>query len=75
MRFLASQGYTEEFGVIAATNIPSLRSVLHRGSQFVYFVSHSRLLFYERLRVSNDVPAELTSLAQARVDPGPTAEA
>jgi len=39
MRFLASQGYTEEFGVIVATNIPSRRSVLHRGSQFVYFVS------------------------------------
>ena len=60
MRFLASQGYTEEFGVIVATNIPSLRSVLHRGSQFVYFVSYSRLLFYERLRVSKEVPTELT---------------
>ena len=60
MRFLASQGYTEEFGVIVATNIPSRRSVLHRGSQFVYFVSYSRLLFYERLRVSKEVPTELT---------------
>ena len=72
MRFLASQGYKEEFGVIAATNIPSLRSVLHRGSQFVYFVSYSRLLFYERLRVSNDVttalmsPAQLTSPSSGR---------
>jgi GNAT superfamily N-acetyltransferase len=65
MRFLASQGYTEEFGVIVATNIPSLRSVLHRGSQFAYFVSYSRLLFYERLRVSSDVPTELTSLNQS----------
>jgi hypothetical protein len=59
MRFLASQGYTEEFGVIVATNIASLRSVLHRGSQFVYFVSYSRLLFYERLHASRDVPVEL----------------
>jgi GNAT superfamily N-acetyltransferase len=64
MRFLASQGYTEEFGVIVATNIPSLRSVLHRGSQFVHFVSYSRILFYERLHVANDVPTELTGVTQ-----------
>jgi hypothetical protein len=69
MRFLASQGYVEEFGAIVATNISSLRSVLHRGSQFVYFVSYSRFLFYDRLRVSQEVPTEVTALAQSTAKP------
>jgi GNAT superfamily N-acetyltransferase len=59
MRFLASQGYTEELGVIDATNVPSLHSVLARGSEFVRFFSYSRILFYERLRISKEVAEQM----------------
>ena len=65
MRFLASQGYAEEFGVITASNIASLRSVLGRGSEFVYFVSYSRVLFYEHFRMSDNLPADLSAAARA----------
>jgi hypothetical protein len=53
MRFLASQGYAEEFGVITASNTASLRSVLGRGSEFV-----------EHLRISDDMPTEMRALAR-----------
>jgi hypothetical protein len=65
MRFLASQGYAEEFGVITASNVASLRSVLGRGSEFVYFVSYSRFLFYEHFQMSDDLPEDLRALARA----------
>ena len=58
MRFLAAQGYAEEFGVITASNIASLRSVLGRGSEFVYFVWYSRVLFYEHFQMSDAVPID-----------------
>src|SRR5262245_38027098 len=64
MRFLASQGYAEEFGVITASNIASLRSVLGRGSEFVYFVSYSRLLFYEHFRLSDTVATDVSAVAR-----------
>jgi hypothetical protein len=64
MRCLASHGYAEEFGVITASNTASLRSVLGRGSEFVYFVSYARRLFYEDLRMSDDMPTDVKALAQ-----------
>jgi len=66
MRFLAAEGYAEEFGVITASNIASLRSVRGRGSEFVYFVSYSRLLFYEDFRLSDTVPTDMTAASHAR---------
>jgi hypothetical protein len=65
MRFLAAQGYAEEFGVITASNIASLRSVLGRGSEFVYFVSYSRVLFYEHFQMSDAVPIDVTAAARS----------
>jgi GNAT superfamily N-acetyltransferase len=59
MRFLASVGYTEQIGTIAATNIPALRSSRRRGARPVYYVSHTRVLFYDRLRVSKELPKRL----------------
>lgn len=57
MRCMASFGYTEYLASIAVTNIPSLRSAAGRtGRQVVCHVSYVRLLFYERLRVSNEIP-------------------
>ena len=64
MRFLASHGYAEEFGVITTSNTASLRSVLGRGSEFVYFISYARLLCYEHLRISDDMPTEVRALAR-----------
>jgi len=64
MRCLASHGYAEEFGVITASNTASLRSVLGRGSEFVYFVSYARRLFYEHLRMSDDMPTDVKALVQ-----------
>lgn len=55
-RHMASLGYTEIFGVVDAGNIPSLRMHRHKGVQFVCYVTYVRLLFFERLRVSPDIP-------------------
>jgi GNAT superfamily N-acetyltransferase len=57
-RFLASLGYKENFSAIAITNTPALRMSRHQGSQRVCYVSYFRLLFYERLRVSKEIPAQ-----------------
>jgi hypothetical protein len=61
MRYLASEGFTEEFGVITAANTASLRSVLGRGSELVYFVSYTRILFYTRLVVSPKLPENIAA--------------
>ena len=56
-RFLASRGYTESFAATEVTNTPSLRMSLHKGSSRpVSHVSYFRLLFYERLVISKDIP-------------------
>lgn len=65
MRCLASHGYTDEFGVITASNVASLRSVLGRGSELVYFVSYSRLLFCEQFRMSDTIPTDVSTRASA----------
>ena len=55
-RFLASLGYEERFGHVAVSNTPSLRLSRHKGNQPVYYVSYFRVLFWERLFVSRDIP-------------------
>jgi hypothetical protein len=68
MRFLAALGYTEQIGSIAATNIASLRSSRRRGSRPLYYVSYVRCLFYTRLRMSTELPAELEARLPRPVD-------
>lgn len=60
-RYLAAQGYTQLLGVIAARNVPSLRMHVHKGVEFVCYVSYSRLLVHERLRISPEIPTALWS--------------
>lgn len=55
-RFLASLGYEDRFGHVAVSNTPSLRLSRHKGNQPVYYVSYFRVLFWERLFVSKDIP-------------------
>jgi GNAT superfamily N-acetyltransferase len=56
-RFLGSRGYTDSFAATEVTNTPSLRMSLHKGNgRPVYHVSYFRLLFYERLVISKDIP-------------------
>lgn len=60
-RYVASLGYTEIFGAIAAANIPSLRMHLRKGVRFDCYVSYLRCLCYHRLRVTREIPTALTS--------------
>lgn len=55
-RFLASQDYTELLTSVTVTNTASLRMSLHKGSEPFCYVAYSRLLFYERLVVSKEIP-------------------
>lgn len=59
MRFLASLGYTEQLASVTLPNLPSLRSAARRGAKHLYYVSYTRLLFYERLRISTELPPRL----------------
>ena len=61
MRFLASRGYREQIGTMNADNIAALRSSRHRGAEPIYYVSCIRLLFYKRLRVSEELPRSLAA--------------
>jgi hypothetical protein len=65
MRFLASLGYTAQYATITVDNIPSMRSSRRRGSELVYYVAHTRLLFWERLRVSREFPEQFRDWAEA----------
>ena len=58
-RFLAAQGYKESFGSIAVENTPALRMARRAGVTFAYHISYVRILFWERIRVSEDVPKKL----------------
>jgi GNAT superfamily N-acetyltransferase len=58
-RWLAACGYKEHFASVAVTNTASLRLSLRKGSEPFYHVTYFRLLFYERLRVSRDIPPGL----------------
>jgi hypothetical protein len=64
MRFLASLGYTQNFGTITLTNTPSIRMARHQGSEPLYYVSYVRLLFYERLSVSRKLPKQFEAGAE-----------
>lgn len=55
-RYLVSLGYREIVGVIDAANIQSLRMHLHKGVELIYHVSYVRMLFYERMAITEDVP-------------------
>jgi GNAT superfamily N-acetyltransferase len=70
-RFLASQGYTELFGSIAASNEPSIRLSLGKGTELTHYISYRRVLFHERVRVSNEALRRLeTRLRTTRPGPG-----
>ena len=56
-RSLASLGYQQTLGTVAVTNTPSLRMVRRKGNQPLYYVSYVRILGWERLRVTKDVPS------------------
>jgi GNAT superfamily N-acetyltransferase len=58
-RHLAKLGYKERLGNILITNTPSLRMSRASGSAFVSYVSYVRVLFWERLRISEDLPRRL----------------
>jgi hypothetical protein len=58
MLYMASLGYTESVGTIAPHNSVSLRTSRGRNARHG-FVSYTRLLFYERLRVSETLPRRL----------------
>jgi RimJ/RimL family protein N-acetyltransferase len=60
-RHMASLGYKDMFAGISATNIASLRASRAAGREAVSYVSYVKVLFWERLRVSKDVPAHLWS--------------
>ena len=55
-RYLVSLGYRERFGSIVVTNTPSLRMSRR---EILYYVSHTRFLFWERLGISKDIPRRL----------------
>ena len=65
LRWLADRGYTEAFGTIATTNLPSLRMSLNVGSRIVCYVSYVRFLSYKRLRISRALPRRV----EARLEP------
>lgn len=58
-RHLASLGYKEFVSSIEATNQASLSASRAAGRQVLYYVSFLRILFWERLHVSKDIPASL----------------
>jgi hypothetical protein len=55
-RVLAERGYKEFFGSIAANNVPALRRALQAGAHCAHYVSYVRILSWERLHVSSDIP-------------------
>jgi GNAT superfamily N-acetyltransferase len=55
-RYGASLGYKERFGSVPVTNTASLRASRAAGRQPVCYLSFRRILFWERLRVSKNVP-------------------
>ena len=56
-RYMASLGYKEFLSSIEVSNVPSIRSARAAGRRAVYYVSYVKILFWERLRASRDVPS------------------
>jgi GNAT superfamily N-acetyltransferase len=65
-RYMASLGYNDFFSSISATNTSSLRASRAAGREAVCYVSYVKVLFWERLRVSTDVPDHLWPRVHAR---------
>jgi GNAT superfamily N-acetyltransferase len=65
-RELASLRYSEVLAAVDAGNVASLRASLRSGSALSSYVTYVRFLFYERLRIYNEVPMQL----QARLTRG-----
>ena len=63
-RYLASLGYTDFVSSIEITNTASLRASSAAGRKVLFYVSFLRLLFYERLRVSKEMPKHLREIYQ-----------
>jgi RimJ/RimL family protein N-acetyltransferase len=55
-RHMASLGYKEFYSTVSPSNTASLRASRAAGREAVYYVSYVKVLFWERLRVSRDVP-------------------
>ena len=55
-RHLASLGYKEFVSSIEVTNTASLRASRAAGREVLYYVSFVRIFFWERLRVSKNIP-------------------
>jgi len=55
-RHLASLGYKDFVSSIEATNTASLRASRAAGREVLYYVSFVRIFFWERLRVSKNIP-------------------
>jgi GNAT superfamily N-acetyltransferase len=64
-RFLASRGYTEVFGTVTVTNMPSIRMSVQAGCKLHCFVSYVRVLLYERLSVSKEFPGHVRNAGNA----------
>ena len=58
-RFLAALGFEERLAAVAVTNTFSLRMSRRVADRPLYDVCYLRILFWERLRVSTDIPKEL----------------
>ena len=63
-RFLASLGYRENLSAIAFSNKSALRMAHHAQSERVCYVAYVRLLGYERLRISKEMPRQLRGIFQ-----------
>lgn len=55
-RYLASLGYRQNLSSISVDNTSSLRMQSRSGSERILYVSYLRIFFYERLRVSREIP-------------------
>jgi GNAT superfamily N-acetyltransferase len=74
-RHLASLGYKEFVSSIEVTNTASLSASRAAGRQVLYYVSFLRILGWERVRVSKDMPASLWDGLKRRREGGSGASA
>ena len=65
-RYMASRNYTELLGAISASNEPSIRLSLGKGTELLHYVSYKRLFGYERVRVSKSSLNRLEARLKAK---------
>jgi GNAT superfamily N-acetyltransferase len=58
-RYCASLGYKDRLGTIGATNTASINMNRATGTQPLYYVVHTRIFFWESLRVTKDIPTRV----------------